>query len=126
MICFSTSSYTVFFFPSTNSFTLLPSASFLATLAVTVTVSKLSFSRTAIATRPSAILRISFAFASVVTILPLYNRFVTWFLNRAFLWSAVLLNFLYFAILFSSIGGTSIHACSVLLYKCLGIPAHIC
>ena len=37
---------------------------------VTVTVSKLSFSRTAIAIRLSAILRISFAFASVVTIFP--------------------------------------------------------
>ena len=38
---------------------------------VTVTVSKLSFSRTAIAISPSAILRISLAFASVVTIYPL-------------------------------------------------------
>ena len=37
MISFCTSSYTVFFFPSTTSFTLLPSASLRATLAVTVT-----------------------------------------------------------------------------------------
>ena len=37
---------------------------------VTVTVSKLSFSFTAIAIRPSAILRTSFALVSVVTIFP--------------------------------------------------------
>ena len=43
--------------------------------------------------------RISFAFASVVTILPLFNNAVTWFLIKAFLWSEVLPNFLYFAIL---------------------------
>src|SRR5699024_920733 len=49
--------------------------------------------------RPSAILRISFALASVVTILPLLSRAVTWFLNNAFLWPAVLPSFLYFAIL---------------------------
>ena len=39
-------------------------------------------------------LRISFAFASVVLILPWYNRFVTWFLNNAFLWLDVLPSFL--------------------------------
>ena len=53
-----------------DSFTRFPSASLRATLAVTVTVSKLSFSRTAIAISPSAILRISLALASVVTIFP--------------------------------------------------------
>ena len=38
---------TVTFFPSTTSFTLLPSLSFRATFAITVTSSKLSFSFTA-------------------------------------------------------------------------------
>ena len=68
MIVFSTSSYTVTFLPSTTSLTLLPSASFLATLALIVTSSKLSFSFTAEAIRPTAILRISLALDSVVLI----------------------------------------------------------
>ena len=46
------------------------------------------------AIRPSATLRISLAFCSVVTIFPWYSRDVTCPLIRAFLWSAVLLSFL--------------------------------
>ncbi len=99
MISFSTSSYTVTFLPLTTSFTLLPSLSLRAPFAVTLTVSKLSFSFTAKAMRPSATLRISFALASVVTILPLYNNAVTWLLINAFLWLEVFPSFLYPAIL---------------------------
>ena len=68
----------------------MPSLSLRATLDVTSTSSKLSFSLTANAISPSATLLISLALASVVTILPLFKRLVTWPLIKAFLWLEVI------------------------------------
>ena len=126
MISFSTSSYTVTFLPSFTSFTLLPSLSLRATLAVTLTVSKLSFSFTPRAIRPSATLRISLALASVVTILPFARSAVTCPLISAFLCAEVLLSFLYFAIFhFLHFRCAPVHASSDLLSRGLAVNLQI-
>ena len=122
MISFSTSSYTVTVTPfsiltslpslsrwdsarptgllSTICFTRLPSLSLRATLVVTLTVSKLSFSFTARAISPSTIFCTSLALASVVTILPLYDQLqLPDFLTMPFSDADVLPSFLYFAMI---------------------------
>ena len=93
-------------------------ASFFGTFAVTVTVSKLSFSLTARAIRPSAIFLASFALISVVLTLPLFRRAVTSPLSIAFLWLEVLPSFLYFAMIILPPCGTPGHALTGLLAGC--------